>query len=95
MQIDVSKLREISEILFTHLEQRGYDQLELEVDFYWNIPENEKYQMENAPKELDIGQLDEDWEFLQKVLDPERETLRYAFVWLGTILQAIGEKAVH
>lgn len=95
MQIDVSKLREISEKLLSHLENNGYDQVELEVDFYWNIPEEEKYKMENSPKDLDIGQLDEDWDFLQELLKQDHEPIGYEFVWLGKILEAIGEKVVR
>lgn len=95
MQIEVSKLREISKKLFSHLENNGYDQVELEVDFYWNIPEEEKYQMENSPKDLDIGQLDEDWDFLQEVLKQDHEPIGYEFVWLGKVLEAIGEKVVR
>jgi hypothetical protein len=95
MTINVSELRVITEKLFTHLENLGINSVEITEDYYWDIPEEQKYNILKEPKELDVGQLTDDWEFLLKVLEPNREPLGYSFVWLGKLLEAIGEKVIH
>lgn len=95
MKISVSELRKITEKLFNHLEEINQDPIEITNDYYWDISEEERYNIENEPKDLTIGQLTEDWEFLQNIKKDEEQTISYAFVWLGKILQAIGEKVVH
>lgn len=95
MNIDVSELRIIIGKLFSHLENNGFDSVEITEDYYWNIPEEQKYNVLKNPSELDVGQLTDDWEFLRKIGEDDDHTIAYAFVWLGKILQAIGEKVVR
>mgnify|MGYP001235186302 CR=1 FL=1 len=95
MQIDVSDLRTVTEKLFNHLDEIGQSSIELTNDYYWDISEDERYNVENDPQDLSIGQLTEDWEFLRKIGMDDEHTIAYAFVWLGKILQAIGETVVH
>ncbi len=96
MKIPISQLRAIADKLFSHLESLGYDSVEISEDWYWNIPEEEKYVMENEPKDLNIGRLSDDWEFLQGVSENDDDPpISYALIWLGKILQVIGEKIIH
>ncbi len=95
MEVTIFQLRAIAEKLFSHFENLGYDSVEITEDYYWNIPEEQKYDVLNDPKDLDVGQLTDDWEFLQSVLEEDRDPINYDLVWLGKILEVIGEKAVR
>lgn len=95
MKINVAELRAITEKLFSHLEEINCQSIEIFEDYYWDISEDERYDLEKNPKDLIVGQLTEDWEFLQKIIKGENEPIGYAFVWLGKILQAIGERVVR
>ena len=91
MEINISELKAIFLREIEHLEELGYEKLEIPVDYYWNIPHEVRYDPYQEPKQLNLGQLSEDWEWLKQTLDGKREPLTYDLVWLSTILRAIGE----
>ena len=66
--INLAELRQISEILFSHIEEAYGQTVALPVDYYWDIPDAELYAMDAEPTQLSVGQLSEDWEFLSKML---------------------------
>ncbi|HYH81564.1 MAG TPA: hypothetical protein VEX86_17295 [Longimicrobium sp.] len=92
MQIRIAELREVSEVLFRHLEQNGVDQVDLAQDYYWNVPAGERYDPYQQPAGLDLGQLTDDWRELQRLRSGEREPVAYGLVWLSAILRAVGEQ---
>ena len=94
MRLNTSDLRVLSDRLLSHLEQNGHSVVEVSIDYYWNIPEEQRYNPAEEPTELDIGQLEDDWLELQKIAQGENEPIGYALVWLAAILQAIGETQV-
>ncbi|MUL36522.1 hypothetical protein [Gloeocapsopsis dulcis] len=95
MQVTVSELRAVSEQLFLHLERKGYSSVELSADYYWNIPKELRYNPYEEPKELDLGQLTDDWANLCNVLEGKTDPLGYALVWLSTVLRAVGETVIE
>ncbi len=95
MKISVAKLRRSSNFLFDHLEEEGHSYIELDHDYYWQIDHPEElYDPLNEPKDLGLGQLYDDYEYIQQVADGERETISYDAVWLSSILRYIGEKII-
>jgi hypothetical protein len=94
MQVSVSELRTISEQLFLHLENTGYNSVDNSTDYYWNIPTEFRYNPYEEPKELDLGQLTDDWENLHKILEGTTDPIGYALVWLSTVLRAVGETVI-
>ena len=95
MQVSVSELRAMTEKLFLHLERKDYSSVELSTDYYWNIPKEFRYNPYEEPKDLDLGQLTDDWANLRKILEGTTEPVGYAFVWLSTVLRAVGEIVVE
>lgn len=95
MQVSISDLRVVSKKLFLHLEKNGYRSVELSADYYWNIPKEQQYDPYQEPNELDLGQLTSDWTNLSEILEGTTEPIGYAFVWLATILRAIGEIVIE
>lgn len=92
MKISTSELREIFEVLIEHLEERSCSEVELDWDYYWDIPEDELYDPYNTPENLDLGQLSEDWQKLQEVASEKLPPVGYGLTWLGAVLRAIGQK---
>lgn len=94
MEINLDDLQKICDRLFQYTRARGVDSVTLEVDYYWNIPQEERYNPYKQPSELDLGQLSDDWNELQKIIQSQEELLGYSFVWLSTIMRAIGERLI-
>ncbi len=91
MNVELVKLREITNRLFKHLEDAGYSSVKISEASYWSIPKDELYDPYNEPSELTLGVLEEDWEQLEKILNESDDPVAYAFVWLSGILRKIGE----
>lgn len=91
MEVSTRDLREILDKVLDHVEEGGITHLNVERDFYWSIPAESRYDSYATPEDLTVGQLSEDWQNLQAILDGRRDALRYALVWLGRILEAVGE----
>lgn len=94
MKIKISELKQGFEIVLNNLLENGIEELELEFDYYWNIEESEKYDVEKDPKEFDIGQLSDDYHELQKITSGKSEPLSYSLVWLSSLARAVGESKV-
>ena len=91
MIITIKQLRELTEKLYSHLEETGHKEIELTEDYYWNIEKTELYNPIEDPKQIDLGQLSFDWEILQGVLDKRKEPIIWDLVPLSAILRFIGK----
>lgn len=94
MTITREQLREVFEILMHHLERCGVTEIEVDWDYYWDIPVEELYNPYSKPQELDLGQLSDDWQKLVDLVEGTSPPVGYAFTWFSAILRAIGEKRV-
>jgi hypothetical protein len=94
MKVRVDELRQLTEILFTHLEAEGRQEFDIDDDYYWVIPSEQRYNPLEAPKELTLGQLTDEWEWLSQVRQGQSEPIAYHLVWLSSVLCRVGEKIV-
>jgi hypothetical protein len=94
MQVKISDLRALIEQLLSHLEENGHSCVELSGDYYWDIPREYRYDPHKEPKDLNLGQLTDDWTELLKISEGKSEPLGYALVWLSSILRVVGEEIV-
>lgn len=94
MKIKIEELELITKKLFQHLRNQKILELDINEDFYWNIDFNERYNPYQKPSNLDLGQLEDDWNELCKIINSDSEPISFAFVWLSSILRIIGEKTV-
>lgn len=60
MQVTVNELRVITDRLLAHLESAGAAEIELEADYYWSIPPEERYDVTKDPGPPTMGQLSDD-----------------------------------
>ncbi len=92
MEIDVVKLKAVVDRLFRHIiETRGVQRIELGSDFYWNIPEEELYNVVDRPEELDIGRLSDDWEFVSGLLADDADPVARQLTEVAPLLRRLGE----
>ncbi len=95
MQVSISELRKITDRLLTVLEKKESDSIEITVDYYWDIPKGNRHDPYEQPTgEFTIGQISDDWKELVKILESKDEPIMYSFVWLSSIIKAIGEELV-
>lgn len=95
MQVRIATLRALADKLFTHLEQTGHSAIEIDEDYYWDVPAVRRYNPYEKPEELTLGQLSDQWSDLKKILAGEKNVLNYDLVWLAAILRRIGETAAE
>lgn len=92
MKIPLRQLRAITDRLWDHLEASGHDSIELQHDFYWQVPDDSLYDFNNMPAQPVVGQLYDDWSDLQKLLEDDPDILAYHLVPLSALLRYIGEQ---
>lgn len=94
IKINIKEVKNGFEKVFTTILNGGVDEIEVPEDFYWNIDESEKYNIDLTPVNLDIGQLSDDYSELLKINSGESDQLAYALVWLSSLARVIGENKV-
>jgi hypothetical protein len=96
VKIQLSVLRQATNVLFDHLERTGRTEIEVTEDFYWSIPEKHLYSAYTSPteSELTMGQLSDDWNEVAKIASGQRPPIAYALVWLSSLLRFVGLKIV-
>ena len=87
--LDIDKLEAITIKLINSLRKRldnGVN-VKLDADYYWDISLSDAFDMEKAPTQLHCGQLQDDWDFLLKILDDEKQAFPLMFVHLAPIFK--------
>jgi hypothetical protein len=92
-EVGTRDLRRVFNLLMEHMEAIGQEAIDLPGDFYWDVPAEALYDPYSEPRQLDLGQLSEDWEKLLSLANGESPPVGYAFVWLASILRAYGQSA--
>jgi hypothetical protein len=88
MQVDLNEVEKIALLLISKLKESKGEVVDLENDFYWDIPKEEIYNPYKAPKELTLGQLSDDLAELQRD-SIEIDATPYDLKRLSEILKAI------
>lgn len=94
METTTQELKKIFELLIDHVEQNCGNHIDVSDDYYWQIPEEMRYDVTIKPADFEIGQLSEDIENLRKMLNGERTPVSYGLVWFSKILARAGETLV-
>jgi len=92
MQISIDELAVLCNKLLARLRELNIEVVELPQDYYWDIPQPERYAVYEEPDSFTIGQLSDDWADLTQLIDKEAEPILYNLVDLAAILRAIGEQ---
>ena len=95
MKIKTCELKAICETLCQYLEQSERSEVTIDQDYYWHLHDEQQYDPAIKPVDLTLGQLTDDWNELQKIVANDSPPIGYAFVWLSSILRAVGINTVH
>jgi len=91
MQIDLSLLEKTIVTIFSEMKKRGLDHIPLDADFYWNVPSEAIYNPYDEPNQLDIGQLEDDYETLRLANDADK-LIGYNLKNISAIMRYLAEK---
>lgn len=93
MEIELQKLRDVVNRLFDHIiVTRDIGKVELDADFYWDIPEEKRYSAtQPQPDDLGVGDLEDDWEFVSSLLKKGSNPVAYQLTEVAPLLRRIGE----
>jgi hypothetical protein len=92
MKVNIQELKQLCELILTHLEQQGYSEIEREQDAYWTVISREDLYANDGHPKLGGGSLSDDLESLEKILDGTNPPTTIDFHGLGNILIAIGDQ---
>ncbi|WP_426481002.1 hypothetical protein [Chryseobacterium sp. R2ACT005] len=94
-ELKKTDIRKLIEALINQLDKlNDSTSFAFDSDLYWNITDEELYDPYKNPKELTMGSLIEDWEFLQKVLDGKREIIDYDLYKIASLLRFLGKSTI-
>jgi hypothetical protein len=91
-RIPVEKLRQVFDLLISHVTRVSGSEIELSKDAFWSIPAGAVYNVYADPQELTIGMISESWSHLEAMADGEKSVVGYGLVWLAEVLRAIGDE---
>lgn len=93
MNIDLLKLKQVIDRLFDHIIQtRGIKSVEVSENFYWVVPEERLCDMDNQVGELEVGSLQDDWEFISDILAKGNEPVILQLAEMAPLLHYIAVK---
>jgi hypothetical protein len=76
--------------LWAHFAEMGIDSVDTPHDYYWSIPYQDLYRLESQPTTFEVGQLSEDWQGVQRMLEADRDVITFDFVKISAILRELG-----
>jgi len=91
MEVRISEVKEAFRKLLNAFDRDGIESVDISHDFYWSIPKASRYSPYEEPKDLTMGQISDDWRELRRIATEETPAVSYGLVWLGAVLQVIGE----
>jgi hypothetical protein len=94
MKINVEDLARASNLLFEHLQKEGVNVIDIDADYYWNIPKEQRYEPYTEPSQFNLGQLTDDLQEVTAILNGEKEPTGYALVWLSALMRSVGENVL-
>ena len=65
--------------------------IDLKHDYYWDVPNDQIYDMGRNTFNLDVGSLVDDWDFVSNLLDKETDPVIIQLTEVAPLLRYIGE----
>jgi len=90
-RIDVAKIKESINALLDLVIESGITNFELEDRYYWEVETTQRYNMQNKPGPLILGDLFDDLEFVDAVLSRKEGAVPYTLTQAAPLLMYIGE----
>lgn len=92
LEIETSKLRKIVNDILHHVEHGlGHSVIRLPEELYWQVSDEDRYDLTKVDPDFGLGNLRDDWEFLLPLLDDRDQVLTIMLMHVAPILQAIAD----
>jgi hypothetical protein len=92
--ISIDVLRKTINGIFDFIEKDlGLTEVELKQNYYWSIADDVLHEMESPPKELDVGSLKDDWDFLLSASKSKDQQIPIMFIHIAPLLRALSQAA--
>jgi hypothetical protein len=89
MEINIEDLQKVISLLLSNLKKSAGDVVEIQGDYYWDIPSEDLYNPYEEPKLLTLGQLSQDFAEIQKLVKDPQDAVPYDLNRISTILKAL------
>lgn len=89
--VEVADLRRIVNRLLDHIEGSGKTMIRLNQTFYWDVPEEERYGIDDRPGGLDVRSLHDDWDCIRFLLEDGEEPIVDQLSEAATLLRYIAD----
>ena len=91
--IKVEDIKAIVDAILTHIQDDlGINEVELTECFYWEISEKDLYSMDQGQREIVVGSLFDDLEFLTPLLSDRDQAVSLMLLHVAPLLRYIGTK---
>lgn len=94
MKITTAELRRAVDRLLEEFETLGAAEWDIDVDFYWDVPSDVRYESYDAPKDLSVGQLADDIERVRGIAAGTDAPAPPGLVWVASVLRFAGERGI-
>jgi hypothetical protein len=88
--VSLTELRRAFELVVAHVVETVGDEANLTEDYFWSIPVDQIYNVEEEPTELTIGQLSESWGNVREILENPENVTSYTLVWIADVIRSMG-----
>jgi hypothetical protein len=93
--VSLTELRQAFELVVAHVVETVGDEANLTEDYFWSIPVDQIYNVEEEPTELTVGQLSESWGNVQALLENPENVTSYTLVWIADLIRSMGLSIVR
>lgn len=91
MEITIDEIKTAFARVVQHLEDTERTVFRAEVDYYWDVPTDTRYDNYDKPVEFTIGQISEEIRDVKKVAADDSEPIGDDLRCIGVVLRLIGE----
>jgi hypothetical protein len=94
-ELDIRGLKKVIDAIFDHIiNDVKVEKLTVkgDRDFYWEVPSDKLYDVKEAPPQLDVGKLTDDWEFLQSISKDKDQAVALMLIHVAPLLRHIGQE---
>jgi hypothetical protein len=89
--VDLEVLQKTFATITELITARGHSTLDIREDYFWHIPRDERYRLEEDPDSFTVGRLKDSYEFVERIARGDSDPIPFGLVWLADLLREIGE----
>lgn len=91
-ELDLVVLRDaINRILDYMIDELHANTIQLDKSLYWDMDPNYKYDMSKDPREFEVGNLHDDWDFVCRIPEEDEVPVILKLTEIAPLIQYIGE----